>query len=90
MLLSVTQSNCSLRREAPMNCSPEYLRRGPAAQYLKSRYGFGTEKTLAKEHSLGTGPAAFKAGRIVLYRVEDLDRWAQARISSAAAEPVAA
>ncbi len=67
-----------------MNTTPEYLRRGPAAQYVRNKYGFGTEKTLAKEHSLGTGPAAFKAGRMVLYRPEDLDAWAQARITVAA------
>ena len=74
-----------------MNCTPEYLRRGPAARYVKNKYGFGTEKTLAKEHSLKTGPAAFKAGRMVLYRPEDLDAWAQARITAASSpEPVAA
>lgn len=68
--------------------APQYLRRDLAAQYLREKYGFGTPKTLAKEHSQGTGPAAYKAGRLVLYRPEDLDAWAEARIT--AASPVSA
>ncbi len=74
-----------------MTHTPEYLRRDAAAEYLRRRYGFSSPKSLAKEHSLGTGPAAFKAGRIVLYRPADLDAWAQARITAVAiAESVAA
>ncbi len=73
--------------------SPEYLRRDAAAQYLREKYGFGTPKSLAKMHCLKTGPAAFKMGRLVLYRIEDLDAYAAAKITPAnspSAEPVAA
>ncbi len=60
----------------------QYLRRKPAGVYLKERYGFGSEKTLAKLAVTGGGPEIFYAGaRLPLYTPETLDAWAQSRIS---------
>jgi hypothetical protein len=61
----------------------QYLRRREAAAYLTSRYGFGAEKTLAKGAVTGDSPEYYKAGRIVLYTREALDKWALAKIGPA-------
>jgi hypothetical protein len=53
----------------------QFLRRDAAADYLKTKYGFGASRTLAKGVVTGDGPQYCKAGRIVLYRREDLDAW---------------
>ena len=58
----------------------EYFRRDVAAAYLKSRYGFGAARTLAKLATVGGGPPMFHAGRMVLYRKADLDEWAASKI----------
>jgi hypothetical protein len=60
------------------NVSPDrrFLRRAEAGEYLKSTYGFGSGKTLAKLATEGGGPEFFKAGNIALYRHEALDKWA--------------
>jgi hypothetical protein len=60
----------------------EFLRRDAAADYLKRKYGFGASRTLAKGVVTGDGPQYCKAGRIVLYRREDLDAWALAKIGA--------
>jgi hypothetical protein len=62
----------------------QYLRRREAAAYLLSKYGFGAERTLAKGVVTGDTPEFHKAGRIVLYTREALDRWALGKIG----EPV--
>jgi hypothetical protein len=59
----------------------QYLRRKDAAEYLKSRYGFGSVSTLAKLAVFGGGPEFRKAGAMVLYEQSALDAWARARIS---------
>lgn len=54
-----------------------------AAEYLRSRYGQGTVKSLAKFRSFGGGPAFFRFGkRRILYREIDLDAWAATRINA--------
>ena len=59
-----------------------FMRRRAAGNYLKDRYGHGSEKTLAKLACLGGGPEFHKAGdRVVLYTKEALDAWALAKIS---------
>ena len=60
---------------------PDYLRRDRAAEYLHQRYGFGTHETLAKLACVGGGPKFRKLGRFPLYTAEDLDLWAQSRMS---------
>jgi hypothetical protein len=62
----------------------QYLRRREAAAYLTLKYGFGAERTLAKGVVTGDTPEFHKAGRIVLYTHEALDRWALGKIG----EPV--
>lgn len=57
-----------------------FIRRDEAAIYLKSKYGFGSPRTLAKGVVTGDTPAYSKAGRMVLYRREDLDAWAMSKI----------
>lgn len=59
----------------------EYLRREAAAEYLQQRYGAVTRSTLAKLACIGGGPQFRKFGRYPLYLREDLDSWAQSRLS---------
>jgi hypothetical protein len=59
-----------------------FLRRDAAAEYLKKTYGFGASRTLAKGAVTGDTPEYRKAGRIVLYTREALDRWALAKIGA--------
>lgn len=59
------------------------LRRADAAEYVHAHYGFPCSKQwLAKLATTGGGPAYRKAGKFPLYSVEDLDAWAQARLSA--------
>jgi hypothetical protein len=60
--------------------NPTFLRRKAAGEYLKSKFGFGSEKSLAKLASVGGGPEFRKAGTAALYEMEALDRWAMSRI----------
>jgi len=74
---------------------PKYLRRKPAALYLNDSWGLPTAaSTLAKMAVVGGGPAFHSAGRIPLYAIEELDRYAKAKLgkprrstSDVAAEP---
>ena len=59
----------------------QYLRRRAAGEYLKSKYGFCSEKTLAKLACIGGGPIFRKAANAAIYAPEDLDVWAIAKIS---------
>jgi hypothetical protein len=60
----------------------QYLRRKQAGEYLKSKFGFGSEKTLAKLAVVGGGPIFHKAANAAIYRPEDLDSWALAKIGA--------
>ena len=55
-----------------------YLSRKQAAQYL----GVISPATLAKLAVVGGGPRYYKLSRRVGYRIEDLDAWAKARMST--------
>ena len=59
----------------------EYLRRSQAAEHLQQRFGAYTTETLAKLACLGGGPVFRKMGRFPLYKPNDLDTWAIARMS---------
>ena len=61
---------------------PQFLRRKDAGEYLKSKFGFGSERTLAKLASVGGGPEFRKRNVTVLYEPEALDRWALAKIGA--------
>jgi len=63
--------------------SAQFLRRKAAGQYLKSKYGFGSEKTLAKLATIGGGPVFHKAGAAALYEPQALDEWAMAKVGAA-------
>jgi hypothetical protein len=60
----------------------QYLRRKAAAEYLKNKYGFGSERTLAKGVVTGDSPVYSKCNRMVLYTPEALDAWATAKIGA--------
>src|SRR5262245_47635691 len=60
---------------------PKYLRREPAAQYVRETWGIRcSPKYLAKLAVVGGGPAFRKAGRDPLYEPPDLDDWARSKI----------
>ncbi|NUJ80298.1 hypothetical protein HUN39_09685 [Methylocystis sp. FS] len=63
-----------------MSMDVRYLRRRAAAKYLQTRYGFGAYQTLCKGAVTGFGPVYQRAGRVVVYKMEDLDRWAQSKL----------
>jgi hypothetical protein len=63
--------------------SARFLRRRAAAEYLTKTYGFGACQTLAKGVVTGDTPEFHKAGRLVLYTREALDKWATSKISAA-------
>lgn len=59
-----------------------FLRRVAAAEYLREQYGIPCAKqTLAKYAVVGGGPVYRLAGRFPVYAMEDLDAWAQSRLS---------
>lgn len=61
-----------------------YLRRKQAGEYLQSKFGFGSPRTLAKLATVGGGPAYFKAGaKTVVYEPAALDAWAESQIGGA-------
>jgi c-di-AMP phosphodiesterase-like protein len=60
----------------------KFMRRREAASYLREQYGFGAERSLAKGAVTGDTPEYRKAGRIVLYTRDTLDRWALAKIGA--------
>ena len=55
-----------------------FMRREPASRYLSQVWGIDRAPcTLAKLACIGGGPKYSKAGRIPLYKPEDLDAWAR-------------
>jgi hypothetical protein len=60
---------------------PKHLRRKPAASYLNDDWGVPTAaSTLAKLAVTGGGPAFHKSGRIPVYAIDELDRYAKAKL----------
>jgi hypothetical protein len=60
---------------------PPRLRRKPAAEYLFRVHGIEVAPaTLAKFVCTGGGPVVRYAGRVPLYEISELDRWAAARL----------
>jgi hypothetical protein len=59
-------------------CLARFMRRKPASRYLSAVWGIDrAPSTLAKLACIGGGPRFVKAGRIPLYKPEDLDAWAR-------------
>jgi len=64
---------------------PRYLRTPEAARFLGL-----SGRTLEKHRTFGTGPAYRKIGGRVVYRVEDLQRWADQGLRTSTSDPGAA
>lgn len=59
------------------------MRRSEVPAYLMKKYGIPIAlKTLNKLASTGGGPVMQYVGRVPLYRPEDLDAWAEQRLSA--------
>lgn len=54
----------------PTAVTSPFLTRQQAAQYLMMTPG-----SLSNLHGQGKGPAYYKRGKLVYYRIEDLDAW---------------
>lgn len=59
-----------------------FLRRDEAARYLKTRFGHGSVRTLAKLACLGGGPEMVYVGRVPFYTTQALDAWALSKMSA--------
>ena len=70
---------------ANMGDTTSFLRRKEAGEYLKSKYGFCSDRALGKYATTGGGPEFRKAGIFprspVVYERAKLDEWALAKIS---------
>lgn len=63
--------------------SSVYMRRCDAAEYIVAKWGLPCAcRTLAKLAVVGGGPVYRRAGRIPLYKADDLDAWALSKIGS--------
>ncbi|MGO9720281.1 MAG: hypothetical protein ACLPOA_06770 [Methylocella sp.] len=59
-----------------------YLRPKAAAEFLKSEFGHGSERTLAKLRSIGGGPPFHKIGvKLIVYTEPELAGWAKSKVS---------
>ncbi|WP_414899364.1 hypothetical protein [Rhizobium cremeum] len=66
-----------------INLGRPRLRRSEVPGYLFEKHGIPIAvATLNKMATTGGGPAMRYAGRIPLYDVEDLDRWAEQRLTN--------
>lgn len=62
---------------------PKLLRRDEAAAHIRQHWGQPCSRgLLAKLAVTGGGPLYRLAGRFPMYAIEDLDAWAQSRISA--------
>ena len=58
------------------------MRRADAARYLRETHGIPcAPATLAKYACIGGGPAFRKAGKFPIYARDDLDAWAESRLT---------
>jgi hypothetical protein len=65
------------------NPFPRFMRRSEAARYIRENYGIPcAPSTLAKYACLGGGGPAFRrATRFPIYERDDLDAWAEHRLT---------
>jgi hypothetical protein len=68
--------------DVPASLPPRYLRTPEAARFLGL-----SGRTLEKHRTFGTGPAYRKIGGRVVYRVEDLQRWADQGLRVSTTDP---
>ena len=70
-------------KDAPFSADRPNLRRDQVPEYLRRVHGIErTVSTLAKLAVTGLGPRFFKDGKWPLYPVEELDKWARARLGA--------
>ena len=62
--------------------APRYLSNDEAATFLKL-----SPRTLEKQRVIGGGPKFRKFGRRVVYAIEDLESWANARACDTTSDP---
>jgi hypothetical protein len=62
--------------------APRYLNNAEAAQFLRL-----SPRTLEKQRVIGGGPRFRKFGRRVMYAIEDLEAWANARSFEMTCDP---
>ena len=73
--------DASASDKAP-DAPPKYMRRQSAARYIRERWGLPCQATwLAKLAVVGGGPLFRRSGRFPVYTKQDLDAWAQSRLS---------
>jgi hypothetical protein len=59
----------------------QFLRPREAAAYMLQRCRYGTPRSLAKWRVTGEGPPFRRSGRLILYDPDDIDSWAEARLT---------
>ena len=64
------------------NLPPRYLRTPEAARFLGL-----SGRTLEKHRTYGTGPSYRKIGGRVVYRIEDLQHWADRGLRTSTSDP---
>lgn len=64
------------------NLPPRFLRTPEAARFLGL-----SGRTLEKHRTFGTGPTYRKIGGRIVYRVEDLQRWADLGMRTSTSDP---
>jgi predicted DNA-binding transcriptional regulator AlpA len=72
----------TMQPELLPNLPPRYLRTPEAAKFLGL-----SGRTLEKHRTFGTGPAYRKIGGRVVYRLEDLQHWAEAGARTSTSDP---
>lgn len=72
----------STQTAQPPGESPRYLNNSEAAQFLRL-----SPRTLEKQRVIGGGPRFHKFGRRVMYAIEDLQAWANARSFEMTCDP---
>jgi len=68
--------------QPPGDRSPRYLNNAEAAEFLRL-----SPRTLEKQRVIGGGPRFRKFGRRVMYAIEDLEAWANARSFEMTCDP---
>lgn len=71
-----------MSQPAPPRASARYLTNDEAAAWLRL-----SPRTLEKQRVLGGGPRFRKFGRRVVYAIEDLENWANARTFEMTSDP---
>jgi phage terminase small subunit len=71
-----------MAREAATRSASRYLCNDEAAEFLKL-----SPRTLEKQRVIGGGPKFRKFGRRVVYAIEDLESWANARSCDTTSDP---